>query len=264
MIILLVTGIATAGDEFFGRVCVVKEILAVSDNGYIRCREGNDEYWVGGMRSYGSTKVGDRISFLDSAPMVNFKPKNLDRTFPRIYFVEGISILREDYKELRPTPANVSSAPDFAGLSDTEGTYKWEAEDGSVVLTDDVARMPKEKLEKRFKRQKKPRYVMFVSQEQYFGHKLRAFYDANNINNVAEHKMVIVHSLLQPRGQQDESYQKKEMYYDVDCYSQTVKPIDIVDAGEAFIGAYKNTSGKVSQEKEFHSVAESLYAVVCK
>jgi hypothetical protein len=64
---------------------VIKEVIQATSYTYLRVKEGKEELWIATVKE--DAKVGDKFSFGDALEMTNFTSKELDRTFPVIYFV---------------------------------------------------------------------------------------------------------------------------------------------------------------------------------
>lgn len=67
----------------------VEEVIQTTSYTYLRVKEDKVEYWIATVKE--DLTVGSRYSFGDALEMVNFKSKELDRTFDRIYFVSDNS-----------------------------------------------------------------------------------------------------------------------------------------------------------------------------
>jgi hypothetical protein len=119
------------------RSCVIQETIDSGGYTYIRCRERGSDIWLAIMQT--RLNIGENISFYDSPPMVNFRHKALNRTFPQIIFVPGVApagTLRSDAES--PAP-HEESAP--AATSDS--LYTGSDDNGTLVFTDDPANAPK-------------------------------------------------------------------------------------------------------------------------
>ena len=63
----------------------VEEVIQASSYTYLRIKEGTQEYWVATSKE--DVKAGSDFSFGQALEMNNFRSKELDRTFPSIYFI---------------------------------------------------------------------------------------------------------------------------------------------------------------------------------
>ncbi|AMC12030.1 hypothetical protein Lupro_12500 [Lutibacter profundi] len=68
---------------------VAQEVLQVKDYTYIRALEDGKEKWLA-VPSF-QAEVGKTYYFKNGMEMPNFESRELKRTFPTIYFVEGVS-----------------------------------------------------------------------------------------------------------------------------------------------------------------------------
>ena len=66
---------------------VIQEVIQAASYTYLRVKENNTEYWIATVKD--DAVVGDKYSYGDALEMTNFKSKELDRTFDRIYFVSA-------------------------------------------------------------------------------------------------------------------------------------------------------------------------------
>lgn len=64
---------------------IIEEVIKANSYTYLRVKEGKVEYWIATIKD--DAVVGDKYSFGDALEMNNFTSKELDRTFPVIYFV---------------------------------------------------------------------------------------------------------------------------------------------------------------------------------
>ncbi|TSA33674.1 MAG: hypothetical protein D4R64_13795 [Porphyromonadaceae bacterium] len=64
---------------------IVEEVIQASSYTYMRVKENKVDYWVATVKD--DVAVGSKYSFGDALEMTNFKSKELDRTFDRIYFI---------------------------------------------------------------------------------------------------------------------------------------------------------------------------------
>lgn len=63
----------------------IEEVIQAPSYTYMRVKEGESEYWIATSKE--DMEVGSKYSFGDALEMNNFTSKELDRTFPAIYFV---------------------------------------------------------------------------------------------------------------------------------------------------------------------------------
>jgi hypothetical protein len=63
----------------------IEEVAQTPSYTYLRVKENNVDYWVATVKS--DFAVGDKYSFGEALEMVNFKSKELDKTFDKIYFI---------------------------------------------------------------------------------------------------------------------------------------------------------------------------------
>lgn len=69
------------------------EVLETMNSGgysYARVKSGTSTFWAAGPES--QIKVGDTIAMPQGLPMTNFQSKSLNKTFDKIYFVQGFLI----------------------------------------------------------------------------------------------------------------------------------------------------------------------------
>ncbi|MCX6259171.1 MAG: GW dipeptide domain-containing protein [Bacteroidia bacterium] len=64
---------------------VVEEVIQASSYTYLRVKEGKVDFWIATVKD--DVSIGDKYSFGEALEMTNFKSKELDRTFPVIYFI---------------------------------------------------------------------------------------------------------------------------------------------------------------------------------
>lgn len=64
---------------------IVEEVIQTASYTYMRVKEDKVDYWVATVKD--DVAVGSKYSFGDALEMTNFKSKELDRTFDRIYFI---------------------------------------------------------------------------------------------------------------------------------------------------------------------------------
>jgi len=68
---------------------VVQEVIQADSYTYIEVSEGNNNYWLAIVKQ--PVSVGEKVYFVSGLEQVNMYSKELDRTFPLIYFVQEIS-----------------------------------------------------------------------------------------------------------------------------------------------------------------------------
>jgi|FLOH01.1.fsa_nt_gi hypothetical protein len=68
---------------------VIQELIQVSNYTYCLVKEGSEEYWIAVAKM--PVKEGQTLYFDKTAEMINFNSKELDRTFPSIYFIAEAS-----------------------------------------------------------------------------------------------------------------------------------------------------------------------------
>lgn len=68
---------------------VIQEAIQVSSYTYCLVKEGSAEYWIAISKM--PVKEGQTLYFNKSAEMIDFHSKELDRTFPSIYFIANTS-----------------------------------------------------------------------------------------------------------------------------------------------------------------------------
>jgi hypothetical protein len=259
-IFILLPGVAAASNQV-DHTCIVKESLSASGYSYIRCQdESSQEYWIS-VPSL-SVSVGEYIEFHETPPLVNFKQKALNKTFPRIHFVPNIAKTTGFPRVKESVEKQVDMSMDYTRTEDNNSIYKWQSDEGAIVLTDDISKVPKVRRESASQKKQKPLYIMFVDESENMGARLKAYYDANNIRDMAGHKIVTVHALIQGIQNSGEIYLKKEMYVDVDCQEEMATPVRIIDAGETRISNYKKAKRKIGNEA-FEAVSCSLYLAIC-
>jgi hypothetical protein len=66
---------------------VIEEVIQATSYTYLRVKEGEKDYWVATIKD--DAKKGDSYSFDEALEMNNFTSKELNRTFPVIYFVSA-------------------------------------------------------------------------------------------------------------------------------------------------------------------------------
>jgi len=76
---------------------VVKEVIQTSNYTYLQVAEEKKEFWIAVVRA--DHRPGDSLYYTNAMEMQNFASRELNRTFPTIYFVQD------------PTPHLVKNAP---------------------------------------------------------------------------------------------------------------------------------------------------------
>lgn len=79
-----VTVATQPGDAAKHNVEVI-EVIQASSYTYMKVKEGSKEYWIATVKE--DMAVGSKYSFGDALQMDNFTSKELNRTFPVIYFI---------------------------------------------------------------------------------------------------------------------------------------------------------------------------------
>lgn len=69
---------------------VVKEVIQVGTYTYLNVKEKRKETWIAVPAMQAA--VGDKLSYSGGLEMTNFLSKELNRTFPSVLFLEGISM----------------------------------------------------------------------------------------------------------------------------------------------------------------------------
>lgn len=101
----------------------VIEVIQASSYTYLQVFENNNKYWIAVATR--DAKAGDIIYFTDAMEMKNFESKDLNRTFPVIYFVQDPSDTPNKPQESMNTTGrkrigkmnNISVEPAAGGLS---------------------------------------------------------------------------------------------------------------------------------------------------
>ncbi len=137
ILLLACAGTASAQMESDLHTCTVQEVLDSGGYSYIRCQEGSREIWLGVMET--RLEIGELVSYPDTPPMINFRTKSLNRTFPEIRFVPGVSRAGAGSPESSPPPEATAATPD----ADQGGVYAGTDDSGALVFTDDPAKAPK-------------------------------------------------------------------------------------------------------------------------
>ncbi len=128
ILLLACTGTASAQMETGLHTCTVREVLNSGGYTYIRCQEGPREIWLAVMET--RLEIGERVSYPDAPPMINFSSEALHRTFPEIRFVPGVS-------------RSGAGSPESAPEAEQGGVYAGTDDSGALVFTDDPAKAPK-------------------------------------------------------------------------------------------------------------------------
>ena len=71
----------------------VLEAMNAAGYTYVQVEENGQKLWIAVMET--QVKPGDIVEFPDSAPMLNFKSKSLNRTFDKIIFAPGLRIAKK-------------------------------------------------------------------------------------------------------------------------------------------------------------------------
>jgi hypothetical protein len=142
-LIFLLGCVGTASAQVQNNVhtCTVREVLNSGGYSYILCQQGSQEIWLAIMQT--QLDIGENISYDDNPPLTNFRVKGLDRTFPQIRFVPGVSRSGERLLETFPSPEATTTEQDAAPYNDQAGVYAGTDDNGALVFTDDPARAPK-------------------------------------------------------------------------------------------------------------------------
>lgn len=104
-------------------VATVTEVINGGGYTYIKCNEDGNNKWLMLPEIY--VAVADRIEFPDSAPIVNFTSKSINKRFSKIYVVPGLRKIAKGESVVR-----------YRSL------YKAEDENGTLVFTDNPASLP--------------------------------------------------------------------------------------------------------------------------
>ena len=89
----------------------VEEVIQATSYTYMRVKEGRSEYWIATVKD--DVASGDSFSYNDALEMSNFHSKDLDRTFPTIFFIS------EDQTAVAGEPAGMM-APTTMGKPKVE------------------------------------------------------------------------------------------------------------------------------------------------
>jgi hypothetical protein len=84
---------------------VVEEVIQATSYTYLRVKEGKTDYWVATAKN--DVAVGDKYSYGEALEMVNFKSKELDRTFDKIYFISESSDQAAGQQNNQEAPATM-------------------------------------------------------------------------------------------------------------------------------------------------------------
>jgi len=96
---------------------IVEEVIQATSYTYMRVKEDQSEYWIATILD--NVEVGSKYAYGDALEMRDFKSKELDRTFPVIYFVS------ED--------AGMSGSQEPASAPATMGKPKVEQKTDAVI-----------------------------------------------------------------------------------------------------------------------------------
>ncbi len=97
----------------------VKDFLNTSNYTYIKVAENNQEYWIAVNKM--ETKKGETLYFSKSLEMKDFHSKELNRTFDKILFVEGITASPDQqatefvHPQMAPTPESKQKIEPYPG-----------------------------------------------------------------------------------------------------------------------------------------------------
>ena len=95
------------GNESGLHKAIVQEVLHVREYTYLRVLENGQEKWIAAPIT--AAETGKTYYYGKTMEMKNFESKDLNKTFPTIYFVEKISETEADAKlPLAPAPNNVN------------------------------------------------------------------------------------------------------------------------------------------------------------
>jgi hypothetical protein len=76
-----------------GHKGTVLEAIKASGYTYVQVEEKGQKLWVAMLET--DVKPGDIVEFPDSAPMLNFKSRALNKTFDKVYFAPGLRISKK-------------------------------------------------------------------------------------------------------------------------------------------------------------------------
>ena len=77
------------GQKSIAHKVTVKEVLQTGDYTFLNVTENQEDFWMAIGKT--NVKAGEVVYYEDAMEMKNFKSKELDRTFDRILFADGIS-----------------------------------------------------------------------------------------------------------------------------------------------------------------------------
>jgi hypothetical protein len=103
-----------------------KEVLQTTDYTYVRVSENGNDYWCAINRA--DIKVGSTYFWENGGEMKDFRSKQLDRTFPSIYFLETLSDL-----PILSAPKTGSPAAGRQKVDEKQGIHVEKAEGGITV-----------------------------------------------------------------------------------------------------------------------------------
>jgi hypothetical protein len=138
ILLLCCKGNAYAQVQYGMHTCIVLEVLNSGGYSYVRCQDGSQEIWL--CLPQTSLNIGEQVSYLDAPPMINFHSKGLNRVFPEVRFVPGVSRAGErslSTKEATTEGRNVTSH------KDQESVYIGTDDRGTLMFTDDPSKAPK-------------------------------------------------------------------------------------------------------------------------
>lgn len=121
----------------------ISEIITASGYTYVAIDVDGKKVWAAGPVS--TFKVGDRIGFSMEMPIANFQSRSLERTFDRIYFVDGF-ITKEGGSSGSASKMSLSHGSDSMPHGKTESVSgKISVEITKVEGGKDIAEIYKEK-----------------------------------------------------------------------------------------------------------------------
>jgi hypothetical protein len=124
------------------RPCLVREVLNEGSYTYVHCQEGSAEVWISTLKI--TLRVGDRITFTDAPPMVNFESKSLKRTFTRVIFT-AVTLPGETKSNFEKAKTHKNSKVDEPDNAGSEGVFSATDEEGTLVFSDDPSKVPSKK-----------------------------------------------------------------------------------------------------------------------
>ncbi|HJV67393.1 MAG TPA: hypothetical protein VJ550_16780 [Geomonas sp.] len=138
------------------RSCAVKEIIDSGGYTYISCGDVSGSTWIAVMQT--AVAQGETVFYRDVPPMINFRTKTLNRTFPEIRFVSGISRSGDGFVEVPITSGMATSPAPEVVVIDQDQVFSGVDDTGAMVFTDDASKVPKKKAGKSvYQRENVPR-----------------------------------------------------------------------------------------------------------